>query len=114
MRVVLTDPSGRECQLSVKRKTEASSGENWRQRENAEASEADQARKADLPAADAVVPERDEWRCQKCRLLENLQVHHKIKRSQLGNDSLDNLVGCVCRPFSPVFLGSIQISLACM
>jgi hypothetical protein len=38
------------------------------------------------------VPERDDWRCQKCGSLENLQVHHKIKRSQLGNDSLDNLV----------------------
>ena len=38
------------------------------------------------------VLERDEWRCQKCGSLENLQVHHKIKRSQLGNDSLDNLV----------------------
>jgi hypothetical protein len=24
--------------------------------------------------------------------LENLQVHHKIKRSQLGNDTLANLV----------------------
>jgi 5-methylcytosine-specific restriction endonuclease McrA len=38
------------------------------------------------------VLERDGWRCQKCGTLENLQVHHKIKRSQLGNDSLDNLV----------------------
>ena len=38
------------------------------------------------------VLERDEWRCQKCGSLENLQVHHKIKRSQLGNDSLDNLI----------------------
>jgi 5-methylcytosine-specific restriction endonuclease McrA len=38
------------------------------------------------------VLERDGWRCQKCAALENLQVHHTIKRSQLGNDSLDNLV----------------------
>jgi 5-methylcytosine-specific restriction endonuclease McrA len=38
------------------------------------------------------VLERDEWRCQKCGSLDNLQVHHKIKRSQLGNDSLENLV----------------------
>ncbi len=28
------------------------------------------------------VLERDEWRCQKCGSLENLQVHHKIKRSR--------------------------------
>jgi len=38
------------------------------------------------------VLERDGWRCRKCGSLENLQIHHKMKRSQLGNDSLDNLV----------------------
>ena len=38
------------------------------------------------------VLERDGWRCRKCGSLENLQIHHKIKRSQQGNDSLDNLV----------------------
>ena len=38
------------------------------------------------------VLERDGWRCQKCGSLENLQVHHQIKRSQQGNDSLENLV----------------------
>ncbi len=41
--------------------------------------------------------ERGEWRCQKCGSLENLQVHHEIKRSQLGNDSLDNLVTLCAR-----------------
>ncbi len=43
------------------------------------------------------VLERDEWRCQKCGSLENLQIHHKIKRSQLGNGSLDNLVTLCAR-----------------
>ena len=38
------------------------------------------------------VLERDGWRCQKCGALETLQVHHKIKRSQQGNDGLANLV----------------------
>ena len=38
------------------------------------------------------VLERDDWRCQKCGSLENLQVHHKIKRSQQGRDALVNLV----------------------
>ena len=38
------------------------------------------------------VLERDEWRCQKCGSLENLQVHHQTKRSQQGNDALANLV----------------------
>ena len=38
------------------------------------------------------VVERDGWRCQRCGSLENLQIHHKIKRSQQGNDALENLV----------------------
>ena len=38
------------------------------------------------------VLKRDGWRCQKCGSLENLQVHHKIKRSQQGDDSLENLL----------------------
>ena len=40
--------------------------------------------------------ERAEWRCQKCGSREDRQVHHKIKRSQLGNDSLNNLVTPLC------------------
>ena len=38
------------------------------------------------------VLERDGWRCQRCGALENLQVHHKIKRSQQGSDAIENLV----------------------
>ena len=38
------------------------------------------------------VLERDGWRCQRCGSLENLQVHHKMKRSQQGDDALENLV----------------------
>jgi 5-methylcytosine-specific restriction endonuclease McrA len=38
------------------------------------------------------VLERDNWRCQKCGSLENPQIHHKIKRSQQGDDALENLV----------------------
>ena len=38
------------------------------------------------------VLERGGWRCQKCGSLENLQVHHQIKRSQQGDDALANLV----------------------
>ncbi len=39
-----------------------------------------------------LVLKRDDWRCQKCGSLENLQIHHKTKRSQQGNDALANLV----------------------
>jgi len=38
------------------------------------------------------VLERDGWRCQRCGSLENLQVHHRTKRSQQGDDALRNLV----------------------
>jgi 5-methylcytosine-specific restriction endonuclease McrA len=38
------------------------------------------------------VLERDGWRCQRCGSLDNLQIHHKVRRSQQGTDSLDNLV----------------------
>jgi 5-methylcytosine-specific restriction endonuclease McrA len=38
------------------------------------------------------VLERDGWRCQNCGSLETLQVHHKTRRSQQGNDALGNLV----------------------
>ena len=43
------------------------------------------------------VLERDDWRCQKCGSLENLQIHHKVKRSQQGNDSIENLIA-LCAP----------------
>src|SRR5437867_8085969 len=38
------------------------------------------------------VLERDRWQCQSCGSVENLQVHHKIRRSQQGDDALRNLV----------------------
>jgi 5-methylcytosine-specific restriction endonuclease McrA len=43
------------------------------------------------------VLERDGWQCRKCGGLENPQIHHKIKRSQQSNDSLDNPITlCAC------------------
>ena len=36
--------------------------------------------------------ERDGWRCQKCGSLEHLQIHHKVYRSQQGDDALANLI----------------------
>jgi 5-methylcytosine-specific restriction endonuclease McrA len=36
--------------------------------------------------------ERDGWRCQNCGSVENLLVHHKIRRSQQGDDALRNLL----------------------
>ena len=43
------------------------------------------------------VLERDDWRCQKCGSLQNLQVHHQTKRSQQGDDSVENLVTLCAR-----------------
>ena len=38
------------------------------------------------------VLQRDAWRCQVCGSSENLEVHHKEFRSQLGQDSEENLI----------------------
>ena len=35
---------------------------------------------------------RDGWRCQSCGSRKDLQIHHIEARSQLGNDSEENLV----------------------
>ena len=43
------------------------------------------------------VLERDGWRCQKCGSLENLQIHHKIRRSHLGDDAVENLITLCAR-----------------
>ena len=35
---------------------------------------------------------RDNWRCQNCGSMQNLEVHHKTLRSQQGNDQEENLI----------------------
>ena len=35
---------------------------------------------------------RDDWRCQSCGTMSNLEVHHKQFRSQSGDDSEENLI----------------------
>ena len=35
---------------------------------------------------------RDGWKCQDCGSSINLQVHHLVRRSQLGWDELENLM----------------------
>jgi 5-methylcytosine-specific restriction endonuclease McrA len=39
-----------------------------------------------------LVLERDGWRCQDCGSVKNLQVHHLKTRSQLGGDTMQNLI----------------------
>jgi 5-methylcytosine-specific restriction protein A len=36
--------------------------------------------------------DRDGWRCQHCGRRDQLQIHHMIRRSQLGDDSEGNLI----------------------
>src|ERR1022692_3604553 len=47
------------------------------------------------------VRERDGWRCQKCGSSHDLQVHHILPRSKLGDDVAENLITlcntCHCR-----------------
>jgi 5-methylcytosine-specific restriction endonuclease McrA len=40
--------------------------------------------------------ERDGWRCQHCGSHFQLEVHHLVRRSQLGSDSEENLI-TLCR-----------------
>ena len=35
---------------------------------------------------------RDDWRCQNCGQRQNLEIHHKERRSQGGHDTKDNLI----------------------
>jgi len=35
---------------------------------------------------------RDSWRCQECGSMQNLHIHHMKRRSQLGGDTMDNLI----------------------
>jgi 5-methylcytosine-specific restriction endonuclease McrA len=60
------------------------------------------------------VLQRDNWRCQECSSMRNLQVHHMQFRSQLGDDVIDNLITlCVdchrkAHRQSPVLLSSLR------
>ena len=38
------------------------------------------------------VLERDGWKCQSCGRREQLEVHHQVRRSQLGPDEVRNLI----------------------
>jgi 5-methylcytosine-specific restriction endonuclease McrA len=38
------------------------------------------------------VLERDGWRCQVCGSLANLEVHHIMPRSKLGDEAEENLI----------------------
>jgi 5-methylcytosine-specific restriction endonuclease McrA len=38
------------------------------------------------------VLERDNWRCQNCGSMQNLEVHHMTSRSQQGDDEEVNLI----------------------
>jgi 5-methylcytosine-specific restriction endonuclease McrA len=48
---------------------------------------------------------RDGWKCQLCRTMSNLEVHHRQFRSHSGQDSEENLitlcVGCHGEMHSP-------------
>jgi len=49
---------------------------------------------------------RDGWKCQCCGSGKDLQVHHLVRRSQLGSDTLENLMtlcaGCHRRVHIPI------------
>jgi len=51
--------------------------------------------------------ERDNWRCQVCGHLKNLDVHHMRRRSALGEDLETNLI-TLCRECHQILHGSAQ------
>jgi len=51
--------------------------------------------------------ERDNWRCQICGCLKNLDIHHLKRRSALGEDLETNLI-TVCRECHEILHGSAQ------
>lgn len=40
----------------------------------------------------AEILNRDGWKCQCCGSAVDLQIHHLVRRSQLGSDEFDNLI----------------------
>jgi 5-methylcytosine-specific restriction endonuclease McrA len=48
---------------------------------------------------------RDDWRCQVCGRLKNLDVHHLRRRSALGDDVEANLI-TLCRECHQTLHGS--------
>ena len=43
------------------------------------------------------VLERDQWHCQYCGSMAQLEVHHLTSRSRMGDDADENLI-TLCRP----------------
>jgi 5-methylcytosine-specific restriction endonuclease McrA len=54
---------------------------------------------------------RDNWRCQICGCLKNLDVHHLRRRSALGDDAERNLI-TLCRECHRVLHGSLGTATA--
>lgn len=48
---------------------------------------------------------RDNWRCQSCGTMLNLEVHHREFRSHSGTDSEDNLITLCTACHATVHLG---------
>jgi 5-methylcytosine-specific restriction endonuclease McrA len=49
---------------------------------------------------------RDNWHCQSCGSMSNLEVHHKEFRSHSGADSEHNLITLCATCHSAIHLGS--------
>ena len=48
---------------------------------------------------------RDDWGCQSCGTMSNLEVHHKESRSHSGDDSQQNLITVCTRCHSAIHNG---------
>jgi 5-methylcytosine-specific restriction endonuclease McrA len=48
---------------------------------------------------------RDDWRCQSCGTMSNLEVHHQQFRSQAGADTEQNLITLCSKCHSAIHRG---------
>ncbi len=56
--------------------------------------------------------QRDGWRCQHCGRPDQLQIHHLVRRSQMGPDTEDNLMTVCGDCHRKVHLGGTDFAAA--
>ncbi len=56
--------------------------------------------------------ERDGWKCQHCGRCDQLQIHHRVRRSQMGPDTEDNLITVCSDCHRKLHLGGTDFAAA--
>ncbi len=56
--------------------------------------------------------DRDGWKCQHCGRRDQLQIHHLVRRSQMGPDTEDNLMTVCSDCHRQLHLGGTDFAAA--